>query len=593
MTIQTNYNMQMELALEGIIENGNQPKKKQKKLVFQPYNNKQTMMILDIEMFVPENHVARLVDEMVESIPDEILYSHYVGGGRAPFHPKMLLKVILFAYTQKTYSSREIEKMLRENLPMMWLAGMQTPDHRTINDFRGVRMPKMMESVFEQFLIQLVEQGLVDLNHIFVDGTKIEANANKYTFVWRKSVENYEEKLRAKIKPIIQEIRKVTNEELEKDLENELMKTAEELTKSVEIMEEKYKQESNKVGRKELRSQKSKLKKQLKAIEFDYLPRLRKYEVQKRILGNRNSFSKTDHDATFMRMKDDHMKNGQLKAGYNVQLATQNQFIVGYKLFQKPGDTRCFQPFMEKLFASLPKIPKQVVADAGYASEENYLFALGEEKEPRFELLAPYNTYLKEQTRKYKKDISKVQNWKYLEQEDAFICPNNRKVLFKRYSKRKNESGYEQDFKIYECQDCTGCPLKLLCTKSKGNRKVYWNPIYEEMKAKTKAALDDEQKATLYAQRKVDVESVFGNIKGNLSFTRFRLRGIEKVETEFGIVALAHNLLKLVGNIKLISGKCKKSELRNTRISQIRSIFLGLIGQPLFLFIKKQIARRF
>ena len=571
----------MELALEGIIEKGNQPKKKQKKLVFQPYNNKQTMMILDIEMFVPENHVARFVDEMVESIPDEILYSHYVGGGRAPYHPKMLLKVILFAYTQKTYSSREIEKMLRENLPMMWLAGMQTPDHRTINDFRGVRMPKMMESVFEQFLIQLVEQGLVDLNHIFVDGTKIEANANKYTFVWRKSVENYEEKLRAKIKPIIQEIRKVTNEELEKDLENELMKTAEELTKSVEIMEEKYKQESNKVGRKELRSQKSKLKKQLKAIEFDYLPRLRKYEVQKRILGNRNSFSKTDHDATFMRMKDDHMKNGQLKAGYNVQLATQNQFIVGYKLFQKPGDTRCFQPFMEKLFASLPKIPKQVVADAGYASEENYLFALGEEKEPRFELLAPYNTYLKEQTRKYKKDISKVQNWKYLEQEDAFICPNNRKVLFKRYSKRKNESGYEQDFKIYECQDCTGCPLKLLCTKSKGNRKVYWNPIYEEMKAKTKAALDDEQKATLYAQRKVDVESVFGNIKGNLSFTRFRLRGIEKVETEFGIVALAHNLLKLVGNIKLISGKCKKSELRNTRISQIRSIFLGLIGQPL------------
>ncbi len=274
-----------------------------------------------------------------------------------------------------------------------------------------------------------------------------------------------------------------------------------------------------------------------------------------------------------MRMKEDHMKNGQLKAGYNIQLATQNQFIVGYKLFQKPGDTRCFQPFMEKLFTTLPKVPKQVVADAGYASEENYLYALGEEKEPRFELLAPYNTYLKEQTRKYKKDISKVQNWKYIEQEDAFICPNNRKVLFKRYSQRKNESGYEQDFKIFECEDCTGCPLKSLCTKSKGNRKVYWNPIYEEIKAKTKAALDDEQKATLYAKRKVDVESVFGNIKGNLSFTRFRLRGIEKVETEFGIVALAHNLLKFVGNIKLFSGKCKKSELRNTRISQFRSFF--------------------
>lgn len=569
MTIQSDYNMQMKLALEGITEKDNQTKKQNKKLVFQPYNNKQSMMILDIEMFIPENHVARFVDEMVESIPDEVLYSHYVGGGRAPFHPKMLLKVILYAYTQKIYSSRKIEQMLHENLPMMWLAGMQTPDHRTINDFRGVRMPKMMESVFEQFLIQLVEQGLVDLDHIFVDGTKIEANANKYTFVWRKTVENHEEKLRVKIKSLIQEIRQVTTEELEADLEKELLKTAEELTKSVQVIEEKYVEETNKEERKELRSQKSKLKKQLKTIESDYLPRLRKYEVQKGILGERNSFSKTDHDATFMRMKDDHMKNGQLKAGYNVQLATQNQFIVGYKLFQNPGDTRCFQPFMEKLFTSLPKVPKQVVADAGYASEENYLFALGEEKEPRFELLAPYNTYLKEKTRKFKKDISKVQNWKYLEEEDAFICPNNRKVLFKRYSKRKNKSGYEQDFKIYECEDCTDCPLKSLCTKSKGNRQIYWNPIYEEMKAKAKAALDDEQKATLYGKRKVDVESAFGNIKGNLWFTRFLLRGIEKVETEFGIVAMAHNFLKLAGHAKLISGKLKRANWRNYRFPNL------------------------
>lgn len=208
-----------------------QKEKQHKKLIFQPYDNRQTMMILDLEMYIPENHVARFVDEMVESIPDDILFSHYVGGGRAPYHPKMLLKVFLYAYTQKTYSSREIEQMIRENLPMMWLAGMQTPDHRTINDFRGIRMPKMMESFFEQFVIQLVEQGFIDLEHVFVDGTKIEANANKYTFVWRKSIEKYDEKLRMKFKALLQEIHQVTKNELEEEnLEEELIKSTKKLT---------------------------------------------------------------------------------------------------------------------------------------------------------------------------------------------------------------------------------------------------------------------------------------------------------------------------------------------------------------------------
>jgi len=547
MITQTNYNMQMEMTLEGILEE-NISQKPRKPLVFQPYTNRQSMMIPDIESFIPEHHVARLVDEMVESIPDKLLFSHYVGGGRAPYHPKLLLKVILYAYTQKIYSSRSMKRMVEENLPAMWLAGMQTPDHRTINDFRGVRMQAIMEELFEQFLLQLVEQELVDLEYMFIDGTKIEANANKYSFVWGKALANHDQKLREKTQSLIRDVRAVTTEELREDnLEEQLTKTVEQLTEEVQSLESQYEQASDKEERKQLRMEKSKRQKHIKTIETDYLPRLARYEAQREILGERNSYSKTDHDATFMRMKDDHMKNGQLKAGYNVQIATQNQFIIGYKLFQRPGDTRCFQPFMNQLMEALPKVPTQVIADAGYASEENYLFAMGEEQEPLFELLAPYNTYVKEQTKSYKQDISKVQNWPYREEEDVFICPNNRKVLFKRYSQRKNTGGYEQDYKIYECEDCTDCPLKALCTKAKGNRQVHWNPVYEEMKAKARAALDDEQKAALYAKRKVDVETVFGDIKGNRSFTRFLLRGLAKTQTEFGLVAIAHNLLKVAG----------------------------------------------
>lgn len=128
-----------------------------------------------------------------------ILEEQYVGGGRAPYHPKMWLKVILYAYTQKTYSSRAIEAMLEENLSMMWLVAMQKPDHRTINDFRGIRMPKIIDEVFEQFILQLVDEGVIDLKHFFVDGTKIEANANKYSFVWAKAVINYDKKLKERI----------------------------------------------------------------------------------------------------------------------------------------------------------------------------------------------------------------------------------------------------------------------------------------------------------------------------------------------------------------------------------------------------------
>jgi hypothetical protein len=196
-------------------------------------------------------------------------------------------------------------------------------------------------------------------------------------------------------------------------------------------------------------------------------------------------------------MKEDHMKNGQLKPGYNVQMATENQFILYYTVHQRPADTRCFIPHMEKLASSSLPMPKTVIADAGYGSEENYLYAIGEEKEPRFDYLIPYGTYMKEQTRKYKKDIRNAKNWTYHEQDDWFICPNGRKILFKKYQSKKNASGHEQSYKIYECEDCSGCPLKAKCTKAKGNRQVHWNPIFEEMKAKAKAktALECEDKA--------------------------------------------------------------------------------------------------
>ena len=266
-------------------------KKQTKKLAFKPYSNRQSMMILDVEALIPEHHIARLVDEMVESMPDSVLYAYYTGGGCAPYHPKMLLKVILFAYTQKVYSSRGIEKMLHENIPMMWLAAFQKPDHRTINEFRGVRMPNIMDDVFEQFILQLIDEGVIDLQHIFVDGTKIEANANKYSFVWGKAVSNYTEKLQEKIKELVEEVRELTEQEMkELSLEEQLKRTAANLDQQVADLEQSLEATQQVEKRQELRQVKSEKKKQLKLIKEDLGPRLVRYAQQRQILGERNGY---------------------------------------------------------------------------------------------------------------------------------------------------------------------------------------------------------------------------------------------------------------------------------------------------------------
>lgn len=243
-----------------------------------------------------------------------------------------MLKVILYAYSQRVYSCQEIEKLTRENLPAMWLAAMHQPDFRTINDFRGKRMNNLMDELFEAMIVRLIEEGYITLESYFLDGTKLEANANKYSFVWKKSTIRFEEKLKEKIKEMLQKIEEIaeaealeladlpkgeaTPERLE-SIASQLEKKVDALTQEIEAAEEVP-------VRKELRKRRSTLKKPVKMIRENFVPRIHKYRMYHETFGDRNSFSKADPDATFMRMKDDHMKNGQLKPGYNVQAATEN-----------------------------------------------------------------------------------------------------------------------------------------------------------------------------------------------------------------------------------------------------------------------------
>ena len=168
--------------------------------IFKPHSvHQQTLFPLDLNVLIPENHSARLIDSVVEKLEIPDIISQYKGGGTSSYHPKMLIKILFYGYLNNTYSCRKIAKSVKENIYFMWLSGGLQPDFRTINDFRGQKLKGSIEKLFSQLVEMMVDLDLISLEKQFIDGTKIEANAHKYSFVWKKSVEKNKAKLHQKI----------------------------------------------------------------------------------------------------------------------------------------------------------------------------------------------------------------------------------------------------------------------------------------------------------------------------------------------------------------------------------------------------------
>lgn len=528
--------------------------------MFNHYNMNQVILPLDLEMKLKENDIAFAINDLVESIPEEAFEDFLRQTGRPAYHPRMMLKIILCGYTQSVFSGRKIEALLQDSIRMMWLAQGHEPSYRTINRFRSNPLiENILRECFVQFRNQLVEKELIEEEAIFIDGTKIEANANKFTFVWRKSVEKYSDKLIEKSNQLYDELlEKEIIPAIERETEAELsVKEMEEVVEKLDEKVEEYdkKIEACEVGseRKKIRSER-KFPKQARKQFNDFITRKQKYENDMEIFGERNSYSKTDPDATFMRMKDDYMKNGQLKAGYNVQIATEGQYALAYDVFPNPTDTRTLIPFLDSIEENFFELPEHIVADAGYGSEQNYEDVI--ENRNRTPLIT-YNQYRKEKKKKHKNNAFHVDNWEYNEDEDTFLCPNGRKVRFSYHSKRTDRYGFTREFKVYECEDCSGCPLRDLCTKAKkgNNRRVYINEKWESQKEYVRTKLSDEKTGEIYGKRKIDVEPVFGFLKANLAFTRFSVRGKQKVKNELGFALMAVNLRKKAAmNSKIVPG---------------------------------------
>jgi transposase len=518
-------------------------KGKSDKITYKPYEQHQAFLIPpSAEELIPADHLVRLVNEAVDEMGIERLLRKYqAGGGASRYHPVMMTKLFVYGYMTKICSSRMLAKAVRENVMFMWLAGNQKPDFRTLNDFRGKLLKGVMEEIFVTAVKMLAAKGYIKLENYFVDGTKIESASGRYTFVWKKAVEKNNQKLDAKLRAYIHMAEQVWEDENgeygNRDLEELGGKagyTSADVKELAGVLRERLQQLDDGESKK-------KLKKELKTIEKDYLPRKKKYEKAKRICGNRNSYSKTDPEATFMRMKEDRMGNGQLKPGYNVQIGTENGFVVGYDMFANPADTKTLKPHLRRQAKRLGLKPKAVIADAGYGGEENYAYL-----ENRGTVaVIKYGMYRKEQSRKWKQDPFKTENWEYNKQEKYYVCPNGRRLTLRETKKRKTAAGYPITLERYECESCTYCRLKKQCTKAKGNRSIERNERWLRLKRKARRTLEDERYMELRKQRSVEVETVFGQIKGNQGYRRFLLRGMAKVSAEWGLLVLGYNLKQL------------------------------------------------
>ena len=501
------------------------------KLAIKSDNRKQNLLLPpSLDELVPENHMVRVVDAVIDRLDISDILSTYRGGGNSAFNPKMMLKVLVFAYLSNVYSSRRIEELLKRDIYFMWLAGMKRPDFRTINYYRGKRLKEGFDTVFTQVVRLLHEEGFVSLKVQYIDGTKIESVANKYTFVWRGSVEKYDARLKAKTEALLRQIEQNhAIENQENPVPEEL--TAEEVTKRVERIKEKV--DADNLGKEE--------RKALKQIETDSVPRMNRYREQLETMGSRNSYSKTDPDATFMRMKEDAMLNGQLKPGYNVQISTENQFITNFGIYQRPTDTLTMISYLESFKARYGMQSEEIVADSGYGSEENYEYMFSNGMTP----YVKYNMFHVEQRRGYRNNPFRVSNLFYNPDDDFYVCPMGQKLKFIRQEKRYTASGYQQTVSVYRASRCEGCPLRGQCHKSKRDRQIEVNHTLDDYKARARELLTSEQGIKHRSNRPIEPEAVFGQIKECGRFRRLRLKGLTGAKIDFGLKALAHNLRKL------------------------------------------------
>ena len=540
------------------------------------------------ELSLPDDDPVYTLKKVMEEMDFSSLLAQYSNKGRNGFNPIMKYAVLTYANMRGIRSVDRIVELCERDLAFIWHTQGEKPKRDAFYDFIDKKLTsEILDDLNYQFLRRLKKEGLITLEALYIDGTKIEANANRYTFVWRGTLNYHLVGLLDNIDTLYNRYNKLLNENnysQKYQLGNVQMFIIEGMDKVREVIEKNRQRKLTK--RKKLSNNRVieidncsplellKLQKNLsmiadgEGIEFVYGKGKKKSEIQQlyeelencgqklmeykecfEIMGkDRNSYSKTDLEATFMRMKDDHMMNGQLKPAYNVQIAVENYFIIHGYISNDRTDYNTLIPVVNKHFLAFEEKLKEVTADSGYCSEKNLLFL----KENHVESYIKLQDHEQRKTKAYKEDIGKYYNMtaQIFEDEHYYICHDGRELRHIR-TEKKETNGYTQTFEVYGCTDCSGCPHKAKCLykyhperDADKNKVMKINEQWEELKEKSHANIQSEKGILNRQIRSIQTEGHFGDIKENDNFRRFNHRSADKVYKEFMLYAIGRNINK-------------------------------------------------
>ena len=481
----------------------------------------QVVITLNSEIIIPEDAPVRLTNAQLEELDYRKLYAAYSSRGRKSVtDPRVLFKVLVYGYQCGIYTTRRLEEACRYRIDFRWLLWDEpVPDHSTISRFRTGRCAEAVEDLFYQYVRYLEAQEETDHETVFIDGTKLESRAGRYTFVWRKSVEKQLAKVKEKAYALTSA---TTLEALERHLSDAASGMA----------------FVHGIGHRKSAEQKA-----WEALD-ELRRKWREYEEQLAIMGkDRNSYSKTDPDATFMRMKDDHMRNGQLKPGYNVQIGVNSEYITGINVFANRTDYGTMVPFLKTMQEKHGKKYKSATADAGYERLSNYLFL---EANGQMSFIKPAN-YEQQKSSGFKRQIGRMENMAYDAEDDSYTCAQGRKLNLRRECTELQDGRYVTTA-WYRCESCAGCPVREKCCQAKETdqpKELRVNKTLQELRKTSLENNTSERGIHLRLCRSIQVEGAFGLLKNDFGFRRFLTRGKKNIRTELFFLALAFDLKKL------------------------------------------------
>jgi len=529
--------------------------------IFKHYDpNQPTFLPPNLDELLEKTHMVRFVNHVIDQMNLEPILQTYQGGGTSSYHPQMMLKILIYGYVERIHSCRAIAKAVREQIPFMWLAAGHRPDFRTINHFRKHRLPEGgIKGVFTQVVQMLVELGLVDLTDYTVDGTTVEANARRHSAVWAKNTARYKQSAIERIEEYFDQIQQLADLEAgqwadkqapEEESEprwtaDDVQQAAQKAEQAIEAREKQLEEASEEAESDEKfvetkRKDLSKARTRLRWITDKEHPKLSKYEAQQQILGERSSYSRTDPDATFMRLKDQSPFDKLLAPAYNLQMGAQHQYILGYSLHSNAADKVNLNEHLD----SLSFTPEWLCADGGYGSLYN--FGDLDERGITAVIKAPANHRRPKPYSRYALD--------YHPEEDEYRCPQDRRMPLKQiksydYGPDKQRSATTR---VYECTDCSGCPVKADCTYGDGNRTIQFTSELEDWKQVMAERMSGGKGKRMSRNRGMEIESVFGLLKANDGLNRLTMRGLKMADIEVGLKSIAHNIRKMITDIKKV-----------------------------------------